>query len=69
MINIYPNIMVYAPQLVNLSGDVETRRQESLHEEGAREGSATSQAIGTGHTGFLQGRMATAGEDGRRGSG
>ena len=59
--------MVYAPQLVNLSGDVETRRRESLHEEGAREGSATSQAIGTVHPGFPQVRQATAGDDGRRG--
>ena len=57
------------PQLVDLSGDVKTRRRESLHEEGAWARSLTSQVIGAGHLGFPQGRQATAGDNGGRGGG
>ena len=57
------------PQLVDLRGDVETRHQESLHEEGSRSGSESSQKIRRVHLGFPQGRQATAGDNGRRVSG
>ena len=57
---------VSAPKLVDISGDMETRQQESLHEEGARAGSATSQDIGEVHQGFPQGIQATSGDNGRR---
>ena len=50
-------------------GDMGTCRRESLHKEGYRAGSVTSQEIGTVHPGFPQGRQATAGEDVSRGSG
>ena len=60
---------VSAPKLVDISGDMETRQQEILHEEGARAGSATSQDIGEVHQGFPQGRQVTTGDEGRSVSG
>ena len=54
-----------APQLVHLSGDGETLRQESLHTAGAH----TDQAVGAGCQGITQGIQATAGDDNRRGGG
>ena len=54
------------PQLVDLIGDVNTRRRESLHKEVAKEGLLMDQAIGEVHLGIPEGRQATAGNDGRR---
>ena len=54
------------PQLVDLIGDVDTRRRESLHKEVAKEGLLMDQAIGEGHLGIPEGRQETVGDDGRR---
>ena len=48
---------------------METYRRGSLHKEGARAGSATSQAIEMGRLVFPQGRQATTGDEGRSVSG
>ena len=57
------------PQLVDLSGDVEIRQRESIHEAVARAGSERYQAVGLGYQGIAQGIQATVGDDGGRGSG
>ena len=54
---------------MDLSGDVEFCRQESLHEEGARAGSETVQEVGVVYQGIAQGRQATAGGNSGRGGG
>ena len=54
---------------MDLRGDVETRRQESLHTAGSWAGPETSQAFGAGYQGIDQVRQATAGDDSGRGIG
>ena len=58
-----------APQLVDIDGDMEAHRQESLREEGTRERSAENQTAGTCHSGGTEGGKETACGDGGRGCG
>ena len=58
-----------APQLVDIGGDMETRRQESLHNVGTRTRPEETQTAGTCHSGGTEGGKDTAGGGGGKGYG